>query len=98
MSLMTTKVVPPACAVLMTGVAAAIWYAFGFSLWTLIVGVLLLACPIAVIVAALREHRRTQRDIASAVEDELRRRQIAARSASPTDVRREPRPETKVEH
>jgi lipopolysaccharide export LptBFGC system permease protein LptF len=76
-----------ACAVLMTGTAAAIWYAFGFSTWTVVVGLLLLACPIAVITVAVREQRRTQREIQSAVAQELRRRQSQGNPRSGTTRR-----------
>lgn len=63
-----------ACAVLMLAAAVALWYFLGITTWTLIAGLLLLACPVLVTVIALRERRRTERAIHTAVTEELRRR------------------------
>ena len=70
------KLLPWACAVLMTSTAVTLFYSFGLSPWTLILGVLLLSCPIGVIVVALREHRRVKRDIQNA-EQALHRKNTA---------------------
>jgi len=76
------------CAALMIGAAAALWYFVGFSPWTLIVGLLLLACPIAAIIVALREQRRTQRAVQEAVSQELHRRQPQGNTRSGTPLPR----------
>lgn len=61
-------------AVLVLGAAGALWYCLGITPWTLIVGLLLLACPVLIAVIVSRERRRTDRAIHTAVTEELRRR------------------------
>ena len=60
------KLLPWACAITMTGSAITLWYAYGLSLWTLALGLLLLACPIGIVVVTLRERRRAKRHIQDA--------------------------------
>ena len=57
----------------MAGAAIALWSMFRLSPWTLSVGLLFLICPIAVVIVAVRENRRTQRNLCDA-EGELRKR------------------------
>lgn len=61
-------------AALVLAAAVALWYWLGITPWTLVVGLLLLACPILIAVIVLRERRRTDRAIHTAVTEELRRR------------------------
>lgn len=61
-------------AVLVLAASVALWYSLGITTWTLIVGLLLLACPVLVAIVVLRERRRTDRAIHTAVTEELRRR------------------------
>lgn len=68
------KVLYSACAVLMLAAAVVIWYLLGITIWTLIVGLFLLSCPMLAIVVALRVRHQTDEAIHTVVMDELRRR------------------------
>lgn len=59
------------CAALATLLAAAVVYLFGITPLTLLIGLLLLSCPVAVVWIGLRLSRQCERDIRNAVEHEL---------------------------
>jgi hypothetical protein len=55
------------CAFLAIAVAVGMLYRYGMSPLTLLLVLLLLACPIAVIWLSLRQSRQTEREIKAAV-------------------------------
>ncbi|BDB29313.1 hypothetical protein Tamer19_52280 [Cupriavidus sp. TA19] len=59
------------CAALATLLAAAIVYRFGLTPLTILVGLLLLSCPVIVVWVSFRLSRQCERDIRNAVEREL---------------------------
>ena len=59
------------CAALAMLLAAAIVYQFGLTPLTILVGLLLLSCPVVVVWLSLRLSRQCERDIRNAVEREL---------------------------
>ncbi|MBN9092102.1 MULTISPECIES: hypothetical protein [Pandoraea] len=62
------------CATLATLLAIAILYAYGISLLSVLVALLVLSCPVWVIWMSLRISRRTELDIHAAVDQELKSR------------------------
>jgi Flp pilus assembly protein TadB len=54
--------------------AAAILYWYGISLFSVLVALILLACPVWVIWMSLRLSRQTRREVEAAVERELKSR------------------------
>lgn len=60
------------CAALAALLVAAIEYRFGLTLFTILVGLLLLACPLVVISVSLRLSRQCERDVRDTVEREIR--------------------------
>jgi Flp pilus assembly protein TadB len=62
------------CAAVATLLAAAVLYWYGISLLSVLVALILLACPVWVIWLSLRLSRQTRRDIQAAVERELKSR------------------------
>ena len=57
-----------------TALAAAILYWYGISLFSVLVALILLACPVWVIWMSLRLSRQTRREVEAAVERELKSR------------------------
>jgi len=51
------------CSLVMAAISVTLWYAYGLRAWTVFAGLILLSCPVFAIIAALREERRTRRDI-----------------------------------
>ena len=62
------------CAAVATALAAAILYWYGLSLFSVLVALILLACPVWVIWMSLRLSRQTRREVEAAVERELKSR------------------------
>jgi fatty acid desaturase len=62
------------CAAVATALAAAILYGYGISLFSVLVALILLACPVWVIWMSLRLSRQTRREVEAAVERELKSR------------------------
>ena len=62
------------CAAVATALAAAILYWYGISLYSVLVALILLACPVWVIWMSLRLSRQTRREVEAAVERELKSR------------------------
>ncbi|CAG2150756.1 MULTISPECIES: hypothetical protein [Ralstonia] len=62
------------CAAVATALAAAILYWYGISLFSVLVALILLACPVWVIWMSLRLSRQTRREVEAAVERELKSR------------------------
>lgn len=62
------------CAAVATALAAAILYWYGISLFSVLVALILLACPVLVIWMSLRLSRQTRREVEAAVERELKSR------------------------
>jgi Flp pilus assembly protein TadB len=62
------------CAAVATALAAAILYWYGISLFSVLVALILLACPVWVIWMSLRLSRLTRREVEAAVERELKSR------------------------
>ena len=58
------------CAAFAMLLAAAIVYRFGLTPLTILVGLLLLSCPVVVVWLSLRLSRQCERDIRNAVERE----------------------------
>ncbi|SPS00062.1 hypothetical protein [Cupriavidus taiwanensis] len=59
------------CAALATLLAATVVYLFGITPLTLLIGLFLLSCPVAVLWISLRLSRQCERDIRNAVKHEL---------------------------
>jgi len=59
------------CAFLATLLAGAIVYRFGLTPLTILVGLLLLSCPVVVVWVSLRLSRQCECDIRDAVEREI---------------------------
>ena len=68
------KAIYSICAVFMATLAASVLYYFGLRTWTVILALVLFACPLLAIVVALRESRHAKREVDTAVAAELRRR------------------------
>ncbi|CAG9184063.1 hypothetical protein LMG23994_05300 [Cupriavidus pinatubonensis] len=62
------------CAVIATLLAVAIVFWFGVSPLTILIALLLLACPVLVIWMSLRLSRQCERDIRQAIERERKSR------------------------
>lgn len=62
------------CAAVATALAAAILYWYGISLFSVLVALIILACPVWVIWMSLRLSRQTRREVEAAVERELKSR------------------------
>ena len=62
------------CAAVATALAAAILYWYGISLFSVLVALILRACPVWVIWMSLRLSRQTRREVEAAVERELKSR------------------------
>ena len=62
------------CAAVASALAAAILYWYGISLFSVLVALILLACPVWVIWMSLRLSRQTRREVEAAVERELKSR------------------------
>lgn len=71
------------CALLATALAAWVLYHYGGSWPSLLLALLLLACPFFVVGLTLYQARQTERDIAAATRQELARR-------SPSEPRSKP--------